>query len=342
VLIDDELPAQIINPVVTMSSSPPTVTRRADTSIQWDIEELGPSSSGTITVTGIVGSVSTSEITNTVTIRDDSTRPTGTEEANTANNSATVVTNVFSPPPTPPTASDDEAFTQVNTPITIDVLANDEDEGDDPLEIIAAGATSAGSTVLISDSTELVYTPTLDFIGTDVFTYTMTDLLREGTDTATVTVTVAPEGVEPGEAVLEVSMTASADQVQPGDPLVYTIDVTNNGPEPATSLTATLTLTSGLTFDSASGTDWTCTNDDTANEVTCLRDSLAANDTGQIVVNTTVAELTSSLAAIVGTLDATVEVRAANSPAALETPRDSVSVTLEDGLLRIYLPLIAR
>jgi uncharacterized repeat protein (TIGR01451 family) len=130
--------------------------------------------------------------------------------------------------------------------------------------------------------------------------------------------------------------------VQPGDPLVYTIDVTNNGPEPATSLTATLTLTSGLTFDSASGTDWTCTNDDTANEVTCLRDSLAANDTGQIVVNTTVAELTSSLAAIVGTLDATVEVRAANSPAALETPRDSVSVTLEDGLLRIYLPLIAR
>jgi uncharacterized repeat protein (TIGR01451 family) len=342
VLIDDELPAPIIDPVVTMGNSPPTVTKRANTNIQWEIAEFSPGSSGTITVTGIVGSVSTSEITNTVTIRDDSTRPTGTEEANTANNSATVVTNVFSPPPTPPTASDDEAFTQVNTPITIDVLANDEDEGDDPLEIIATGDTTAGSTVLISSSTELVYTPTLDFIGTDVFTYTITDLLREGTDTATVTVTVAPEGVEPGEAVLEVSMVASADLVQPGDALAYTIDVTNNGPEPATSLTATLTLTSGLTFDSASGTDWTCTYDDTTSEVTCLRDNLAANDTGQIVVNTTVAELTSSLAAIVGTLDATVEVRAANSPAGLATPSDSVSVTLEDGLQRLYLPLVSK
>jgi hypothetical protein len=91
-----------------------------------------------------------------------------------------------------------------------------------------------------------------------------------------------------------------------------------------------------------SGTDWTCTYDDTASEVTCLRDSLAANDTGQIVVNTTVAELSSSLAAIVGTFDATVEVRAANSPAGLAAPRDSVSVTLEDGLLRLYLPLISQ
>jgi hypothetical protein len=76
--------------------------------------------------------------------------------------------------------------------------------------------------------------------------------------------------------------------------------------------------------------------------VTCLRDSLTVNDTGQIVVNTTVAELTTGLAATVGTLDATVEVRAANSPADLTTPADSVSVTLEDGLQRLYLPLVSK
>lgn len=341
VLIDDPLPQQVKDADFSTASQTPTVTRVPGSDIQWTIDTLGPGESNVITITGNIGGPPKEVITNTVTICDRGSCDLSTDEPDLTNNTASVTNTVITPAPTPPTANDDEAFTQINTPITIDVLANDTDPANDPLTIVRVGDTTAGSTVLISASTELVYTPTLDFIGTDVFTYTVADPLSLE-DTATVTVTVAPEGVEPGEAVLEVSIAASADPVQPGDALAYTIDVTNNGPEQATSLTATLTISSGLTFDTASGTDWTCTHDETASEVTCLRDSLAVNDTGQIVVNTTVAELTTGLAATVGTLDATVEVRAANSPTDLPAPSDSVSVTLEDGLQRLYLPLVSK
>lgn len=86
-----------------------------------------------------------------------------------------------------PDAVDDTATTIVNTPVTVDVLANDSDGDGDTLTVTAVGdppngtATTNGSTV--------TYTPDANFIGADSFTYTIGDG-RGASDTATVTVTV--------------------------------------------------------------------------------------------------------------------------------------------------------
>lgn len=87
-----------------------------------------------------------------------------------------------------PTAANDTATTNEDTPVTIPVLANDTDSDGDPLTVTAAGANN-GTVVRNADGT-LTYTPNANFSGTDTITYTISDG-QGGTSTATVTVTVA-------------------------------------------------------------------------------------------------------------------------------------------------------
>jgi murein DD-endopeptidase MepM/ murein hydrolase activator NlpD len=81
-------------------------------------------------------------------------------------------------------ARDDFIMTPINTAITIDVLGNDEVPVGEPLTITAHGLPMSGTVSLVS--AHLVYTPTFDFLGTDVFTYTV----RTNTEQAEATVTV--------------------------------------------------------------------------------------------------------------------------------------------------------
>jgi hypothetical protein len=90
-----------------------------------------------------------------------------------------------------PVAQDDSASTGSEEPISISVLANDEDPDGDSILITSTSVPSGGS-VSISDGT-LVYTPDPGFSGTDVFTYTVSDG-RGGQDEATVTVGVLTGG----------------------------------------------------------------------------------------------------------------------------------------------------
>ena len=71
----------------------------------------------------------------------------------------------------------------------INVLANDTDPENDPLDIIAITQGTNG-TVAIDDG-GVIYTPDANFNGSDEFTYTIDDG-NGGTDTATVAITVAP------------------------------------------------------------------------------------------------------------------------------------------------------
>ena len=90
------------------------------------------------------------------------------------------------PPPSPPTANPDSASTTQNTPVTIDVLANDSLNGTPgPLQIVSVGP-PLGGTAATNGAGEVVYTPNASFLGTDTFTYTITD----GANNATATVTV--------------------------------------------------------------------------------------------------------------------------------------------------------
>lgn len=90
----------------------------------------------------------------------------------------------------PPVANDDFLFVFFNTPAFADVLANDFDPDGDPLTIVSFTQPAHG-TVQAGNLKNLVYIPTQNFVGADVFTYTISDG-RGGTATATVKVFVDP------------------------------------------------------------------------------------------------------------------------------------------------------
>ncbi|MCZ6788601.1 MAG: chitobiase/beta-hexosaminidase C-terminal domain-containing protein, partial [Chloroflexi bacterium] len=88
----------------------------------------------------------------------------------------------------PPIAANDDANTNQDTAVAIDVLANDSDVDGDPLTITSAGPAANGAVAINANKT-VRYTPNVSFAGTDMFSYSVSDG-RGGIDTATVTVTV--------------------------------------------------------------------------------------------------------------------------------------------------------
>jgi hypothetical protein len=94
-----------------------------------------------------------------------------------------------SAPNSAPVAQADTANTAASTPITIGVLANDSDPDGDPLSILSF--TQPANGVVTSVSGGLRYAPNTGFLGSNSFTYTISDG-RGGTSTSTVTVTVQP------------------------------------------------------------------------------------------------------------------------------------------------------
>lgn len=97
---------------------------------------------------------------------------------------ATVAITVFD---RPPVANADAAMTRVDTPVVIDVLANDTDPDGDALSLTAVGTPAHG--VAIVSGGAVSYTPAAGFVGVDSFSYTITDA-NGTTATGTVTVTV--------------------------------------------------------------------------------------------------------------------------------------------------------
>ena len=110
-----------------------------------------------------------------------------------------------------PTALDDTATTEVDEPVTGDVLANDVGS------LTVTGATGPSHGTVEWDGAEFTYTPAAGWSGRDSFTYTASD--GTTTLTRTVTVTVTPTGADdngstPVDTVLTV---AAADGVLAND-----------------------------------------------------------------------------------------------------------------------------
>jgi hypothetical protein len=135
--------------------------------------------------------------------------------------SANVTVTVGAAPDRPPVAVDDAATTVSGTQVTIDVLANDSDPDGDPLTIQSVTAPSLGAATISGG--RIVYTPAAGVVGTDNFTYTISDG-RGGTATANVTVTITPPPNNPPIAADDAATTAFATPV--------TIDVLANDRDP--------------------------------------------------------------------------------------------------------------
>ena len=90
----------------------------------------------------------------------------------------------------PPIAVADTATTLENTPVVIDVLANDSDPDGNTLIITSVTQGTNGSTT-INGGTNVTYSPNPNFTGADTFVYTISDG-HGGVATNTVSVTVWP------------------------------------------------------------------------------------------------------------------------------------------------------
>jgi lysophospholipase L1-like esterase len=90
----------------------------------------------------------------------------------------------------PPVANNDSATTTPNTPVTIDVIANDTDDVGINAASVAIVNPPASGTAVPDGSGSVTYTPSGGFTGADTFTYTVADGQGAVSNQATVTVTV--------------------------------------------------------------------------------------------------------------------------------------------------------
>lgn len=95
---------------------------------------------------------------------------------------------VSAAPNTPPIAVGDTVTTNVNSAVTIPVLANDTDSNGDLLSVLSTTQPSYG-TVVVNANGSVTYTPPTGFTGLDSFSYTINDD-RGGSSSARVNVAV--------------------------------------------------------------------------------------------------------------------------------------------------------
>lgn len=120
-----------------------------------------------------------------------------------------------------PTPADDSPHVdEKSSNNTLYPLFNDSASPDtgETLTIIAVGPTNNGGTV-VNNSTSLTYTPDPAFIGTDVFTYTISDG-RSGTATATIRVSVDDVNFSP---IITEGATKSVTMDEDGSPTAFSL-----------------------------------------------------------------------------------------------------------------------
>jgi hypothetical protein len=114
------------------------------------------------------------------------------------NVSTATVTVTILPPNQAPVATDDAAQTQIDTPVTIDVLTNDVDPDGDPLTVEPYGSPDYG-TVRVENG-KLVYTPAPGWVGTDYLNYVISDPSgRQDYASVAITVKALPDDGTPSE-----------------------------------------------------------------------------------------------------------------------------------------------
>ena len=151
----------------------------------------------------------------------------------------------------PPVAADDDATTPEDTPVVVDVLANDTDPDDDDLTVLSVTQPEGGAAEVVEGGAAVRYTPDPDANGEDTFTYTVSDG-NGGTDEATVTVAVTATN-DPPRFTSEPDTTAT-------EGALYSYVVTVDDPDDDDLVVSSdplpdwLTLTTGGADDDAAAT----------------------------------------------------------------------------------------
>jgi hypothetical protein len=160
-----------------------------------------------------------------------------------------------------PIVQDDDAVTAQATPVTIDILANDEDpDGDlDPATAVVTSGPSNGTTEVNPTTGAVTYTPASLFSGGDSFQYTVRDTLGAVSNIATVSVTVLPPSNLPpianagmdlsGVVGDTVQLNGSASEDPDGDSITYSWSLTQSPAGSTAVLSNPTSATPTLTLD---------------------------------------------------------------------------------------------
>ncbi|TCK08772.1 Ig-like domain-containing protein [Marinobacterium mangrovicola] len=130
---------------------------------------------------------------------------------NASGNVTYVVDNPVVETNTAPVAVNDNSSASYETPVTINVLANDTDADGDTLTITSVSGVN-GSAVINANGS-ITFTPASGFSGTESFSYTISD--GQSSDSATVSVSVAAAPVSANEAPVATDDRASTDSSSP-------------------------------------------------------------------------------------------------------------------------------
>ena len=211
------------------------------------------------------------------------------------------------------TKSDGQSTATPGEPVTYTLVASNSGPGDvtaasvnDVMPPVLQAATwtcvaSPGSACAPGGSGDIADVIDLAAGGTATYTLSATvSSAATGTLSNTVTVTASGGAGDPNpgnnsatdidtlapKADLGIIKSESTDPVDPGDPLTYTLTLTNHGPSDATSVNVLDTLPSGVTFVSSLPGAPTCTQ--ASGTVTCALGALAAGNTATVTINVTV------------------------------------------------------
>ena len=167
---------------------------------------------------------------------------------------ATVTVTVPTVAANPPIANPDAIATNPNTPVTLNILGND--NGNFNPASLRILTQPANGTVVVNPDGTITYIPNPGFTtGTDTFTYQICDTAGNCTE-GRVTVTVPLPA--PNQAEVQVILSGPTTPVTAGTNVTFTGQVTNNGPGIATGVTLTFPLPEGVTFVSANPSQGTC------------------------------------------------------------------------------------
>jgi uncharacterized repeat protein (TIGR01451 family) len=174
-----------------------------------------------------------------------------------------VLSNVTPAVDDPPLAINDTATTTVNTPIGVNLIANDDpvDSPINPASVVVTAPPAAQGTVVNNGDGTVTFTPAPGFTGVSSFTYTVQDVggLTSAPATVQVTVNAAPPPPPPpppappapppannngGVAVasapaFSLNQVADPPFATPGNTVTFTLTVTNTGAGALNNLTAT-------------------------------------------------------------------------------------------------------
>ncbi|MGF1474980.1 MAG: Ig-like domain-containing protein [Geminicoccaceae bacterium] len=152
--------------------------------------------------------------------------------SNEASVAVTVNDTVVPPVPMVPTANDDVAETETETPIDIAILNNDvlADTALDPASVEIVDGPSDGIVEIDPETGLVTYTPADGFSGDDGFSYTVADTDGDRSEAASVSITIT-DGPEPPDPENQ-APSASDDSVVIGDDGSVIIDLLANDSDP--------------------------------------------------------------------------------------------------------------